>query len=309
MKPTVSPKTKADVLKLRQRQSLSEVARLTGLPIGTVKTICSRSGQFRDNLIHRTFFTLPPIRESESTALSVPELPPQQIVTGDTEVDAILWLQQVVSTGQPALIEKAMQARKRIKTPIKELEKRYSDFLMSKAKSPGDAFGIAFATIGFGELDEKAEHAVRCNTLAHEALARFGSETWVFTNTPAEDFIVAALAGIRYEGKCGFPELTPKVIEAFRTHPDYLPHTLSDCLHEFAYWRDLYQLRHAVSNNAGDGLHEEWVRRDFLFLLLSQIRARSKDEALAVLHWMHEDEAMDRDGADDVLRNLVGGSV
>lgn len=129
MKPPVSIKSK--VLELRRSHSLREVAEQTGLPLGTVKTICSRSGAFRDNQAQRTLFTLPSIQPSESNALAVPSLPPQTKVTGDHDIDAVLWLREVINTGQAGLIEKAMEAAKRIKTPLKDLEKRYLDYLVA----------------------------------------------------------------------------------------------------------------------------------------------------------------------------------
>ena len=109
MKPGVSPDTRRQVLELRRRHSLREVAERTGLPLGTVKTLCSRSGAFRDNEAHRALFSLPPIQPSKQTLPAVPELPPQRTVTGNKEVDAVLWLREVIGTGQAALIEKAMQ--------------------------------------------------------------------------------------------------------------------------------------------------------------------------------------------------------
>ena len=75
MKPVVSPQARAQVLELRRSHSLSEVAARTGVALGTVKTICYRSGAFSDNPKLRTMFTLPEIRPSESTALAVPTLP------------------------------------------------------------------------------------------------------------------------------------------------------------------------------------------------------------------------------------------
>lgn len=301
----VSKEARQHVLELRQRHSLREVAAHTGIPLGTVKTICSRSGVFRDNPKHRELFSLPPIKESTSTALTVPELPVQQVVTGDKEIDAVLWLQQVVSTGQPDLIAKAMEARERIKTPMKDLEKRYRDILM--AKNPGNMFA-ALSSFGFGDLEGQAKRAVSKNASAREALARFGSEDALFSNTPAEDFIVRALDGVKHKGKRGFPELTPKMIKAFHAHPDYLPQTLSDCLHELAYWSDLYRLRNAVQF-PGDGSDEEWLRRDFVFSLMGKIRPRTKDEARTVMKYMigndEGDDHLDRVGAEAILLNLV----
>ena len=110
MKTLLSPEVHQRVLDLRRSYSLREVAEQTGLPIGTVKTICSRSGAFRDNPEHRALFSLPPIQDSSSTELAVPSLPPQEAVTGDHELDAVLWLRAVIQTGQMALIEKAMPA-------------------------------------------------------------------------------------------------------------------------------------------------------------------------------------------------------
>jgi len=64
LKAPLPPEVSAQVLALRCRHSLREVAAKTGLPIGTVETICSRSGAFRDNLAHRALFSLPPMQAS-----------------------------------------------------------------------------------------------------------------------------------------------------------------------------------------------------------------------------------------------------
>ena len=103
-KQRVSDEQRSQVLELRRRHSLREVAEATGLPLGTVKTLVSRSGAFRDNEQHRALFTLPPVMASRETLPSVPELPPQERVTGDKEVDAVLWLRSIINTGQRALI-------------------------------------------------------------------------------------------------------------------------------------------------------------------------------------------------------------
>ena len=84
------------VITLRRTHSLSEVASLAGLSLGTVKAIISRSGLFTDNPRHRAMFTLPPRPSSRETLPTVPELPPQRVVTGDKEIDALLWLRQVI---------------------------------------------------------------------------------------------------------------------------------------------------------------------------------------------------------------------
>ncbi|MGG5826182.1 hypothetical protein [Aeromonas salmonicida] len=42
-------------------------------------------------------FTLPPW-QSRETLQAVPDLSPQQVVTGDKEIDALLWLRQVTES-------------------------------------------------------------------------------------------------------------------------------------------------------------------------------------------------------------------
>ena len=90
-------------------------------------------------------------------------------------------------------------------------------------------------------------------------------------------------------------------------HSELLPNTLSDCLHEIAYWNDLSSLRYSVESCA-DGPPEAYARRCFAFRMLGRIRPRSKDEALAVLRWMLEDKQNNMGEGDDndaILLNLI----
>ncbi|WP_051603307.1 sigma-70 region 4 domain-containing protein [Simplicispira psychrophila] len=125
-KTRLSPEQRAQVLELRRTHSAGEVSRITDLPLGTVKALVSRAGATRDNTAARAFFTLPPLALPDTTAVTIPApLPEQRSVTGDKDVDAMLWLREVVATGDGDLIAKALQAAERIKTPAKELERRY----------------------------------------------------------------------------------------------------------------------------------------------------------------------------------------
>jgi len=302
MKQGVSPETRQQVLDLRRRHSLREVAAITGLPLGTVKTLCSRSGAFRDNEAHRALFSLPPIQPSSQTLPAVPELPPQQRVTGDKEVDAVLWLRQVIGTGQAALIEKAMQGAKKIKTPLKEVEKRYQAWLMKE--NPGSLFA-ALSSFDFANLEGLAKKSIQKAARQHEARTRFGDA--IFEDTEAERFCIAALAGVKPEK---FGAISDDVAaERFQAHPELLPRTLNDCLHELAYWSDLYWLRNSVAGAGSDGPNEAYAHRCFAFRLLGQIRPRSKEEALAVLRWMladRQNNAGNDDENDAILLNLIG---
>ena len=301
MKQGVSAETRQRVLDLRRRHSLREVAEMTGLPLGTVKTVCSRSGAFRDNHAHRTLFSLPPMRHSSQTLPAKPELPPQQKVTGDKEIDAVLWLRQVISTGQAGLIEKAFQAAKKIKTPLDQLERRYRDWLT--ANHPGNLFA-ALSSFGFSDLEALAKKSIQKAARQHEARMRFGDN--LFADTPAESFCITALHGVKPDRMRFFPDA--EADERFREHPELLPNTLSDCLHEIAYWDGLSSLRYSVESCA-DGPPEAYARRCFAFRMLGRIRPRSKDESLAVMRWMISDRQnnMGKDEETDaILLNLIG---
>ncbi|NHZ38354.1 hypothetical protein [Massilia rubra] len=299
--PPLSDQLRARVLDLRRSHSLSRVAALTALPLGTVKTICSRSGAFRDNEQHRALFTLPPIKLSTNTGVSVPELPPRKVVTGDKEIDAVLWLHSVIRTGQADLISKAMEAAKRIKTPLKELEKRYRDHIVRT--NPNNMFA-ALSTFGFCDLEDMAKSAVEKMVRQKEAHARFGDD--VFGFTPAEQFCEDTLVDV---GLCknGWSLDAKQVDSRFGAHPALRPHTLADCLHELSYWSELFTLRYAFGTAAGDPGMSVQARDDYTFRLLAKIRARTPTEAVTVLRHMAKHELMDREETNDILLNLIGG--
>lgn len=297
----VSPETRQKVLDLRRTHSLREVAERTGLPIGTVKTMCSRSGAFRDNSAHRALFCLPPIQPSTQTLPAVPELPPQERVTGDKEIDAVLWLRSVIDTGQVALIDKALEAAKLIKTPLKDLEKRYMQLLV--ASNPGNPMMAAFGSFGFADLEGLAKRAVERECLRTEAASRFGDD--VFVDTTAEAFCIETLAGLKRKENEIF--LDEAAVDArFTVRSDLMPHTLSDCLYELTYWHDLYRLRHASSSDYHDGPQEASARESFVFRFLARIRPRNKDEAVTVFQYLVAEDAMDRSETNNILLNLIG---
>lgn len=297
----VSPDIRRQVIELRRRHSFREVARLAGLPLGTVKAICSRAGVFRDNQAHRALFSLPPIRESNETLPAVPELPPQQRVTGDPELDAVLWLRTVINTGSPGLIDRAMEASTRIKTPLKILEDRYAAFI--RETQPGNLFAT-LATLGFTDLEGLAAKAIERSRRQTEARARFGDA--LFDLTPAELFCIDALAGLKAGGPCGdFNRM--QVAARFKDRADLLPQTLADCMSELCFWSDLYWLREAVNRDCADSSPEGSARDWFVFEMLAEIRPRSKGEAVAVLRYMAEKDRMGMRETDAILMNLVGG--
>lgn len=302
MKPVVSPEARQQVLSLRRSHSLREVAERTGISIGTVKTICSRSGAFRDNQEHRALFSLPPIQPSSQTLPAIPELPPKpQSITGDDEVDSVLWLRQIISTGQAALIEKAFEAVNRIKTPLKDLEERYMKHLVSR--NPND-WTVIFKTSGFADLEGLAKKSKNRALKMHEGYARFGNT--LFHDTDAEQFCIDALAGLKPDATGSLDKT--KVAAKFKAIPKLMPHTLSDCLHELTYWHELWRLRSAVDFNSADGPQEASARNWFVFGLMAEIRQRNKAEAIAVFRYMTDSDSMDYEETNDILLNLIGGN-
>ena len=299
MKPPVSSEIRQQVLALRRNHSLRGVAERTGLPIGTVKTICSRSGAFRDNPKHRALFSLPPIRESNQTLPAIQHLPPQKSVTGDSEIDSVLWLREVIGTGQAAMIEKAIEAAKLVKTPMDELEKRYTKHLVSM--NPGSLFA-ALSSFGFGDLEGLAEKSVKKLTLCNEAAARFGDS--LFDDTEAEIFCIETLAGMKPPDKGIFLD-DGEVSKQFKARPELMPNTLSDCLYERVFWSDLYALRNATGGYGDPGI-EAYARECFAFRCLAEIRPRSKEESIAVFRYLAEKDCMDRSETNDILLNLIG---
>ena len=292
---TITDEERQRVIELKRQHSFTEVAEMTGLPLGTVRTIVRRSGAFTDNLKHRELFTLPPIQQSVATGLAAVEMPPQRSVTGDLELDAVLWLREVIDTGNAAYIDKALEAARNIKTPLKVLEERYGDYLLRTTRNPMKS---VFGSMGFANLEALAKSSKRKALLANEARARFGGDDWF--ETEADQFCTDALKGLK--PKIGWLD-HDEVAARFRQHTDLMPHTLDDCLYELSYWHGLYELRDAAFEC--DHSQESSAREDFTFCMLSQIRPRNKDEAKSVLRYL-----IDRDRKDDkdfgaILDNLL----
>lgn len=300
MKQGVSEDQRTRILDLRRRHSFREVSQITGIPLGTVKTIISRSGAFRDNEAHRVLFCLPPMQVSARTSPALQELPPQQGVTGDRDVDALLWLREVIGTGHPGHIEAAMEAAKRIKTPFKQIEERYRQWI--QVKHPASLF-MALSSFDLGNLESLAKSSVERLKVQTEARSRFGDR--IFSLTDAEVFCETALYGLEPVGDWDLDKA--EVADRFKARPEVMPNTLSDCVHELDYWHALYCLRNACERHCGDPIREASARDWFVFDLLAEIRPRHRDEAKAVIRYMARSGRADhRQDCDRIIDNLIG---
>ena len=299
-RPRIDESVRRRVLELRGRHSLREVAELTGLPIGTVKTLVSRSGVFRDNLAHREMFTLPPMRHSAETLPMVPELPLQEKVTGDREVDAMLWLRAVIGTGNPALIDLALESANKIKTPAKELEDRYVKHLL--ASHPGD-WVAALRAFDFANLTSLAVQSRKNLALKLEGAARFGG--LLMEDTIAEVFCKDALSNLKQTERWPYYD-GADAAACFELQSTLLPRTLSDCLRELEYWDLLGEFRSAIDSGLGDHSPEVAVREAFVFDLMAEIRPLNRGEAKATLRYLIDNDRRNWSGYDAIIENLVG---
>lgn len=253
----------------------------------------------RDNEALRELFTLPPIKASANTSLAAPEMPKESTTTGDREIDAVLWLQSIVETGHQEYIDRALEAVKRIKTPMKDLEKRYMAMLHM---SGAHAFQVMFSTIGFGDLESKAKAAIERARNKHEALARFGTADALFSDTAAEKACNKALSRLGASDLGFFDD--EQAEKRFSRRPELVPHTISDCLHVRSYWAHMFRLRHAIYGN-GDSSGECFAHECYCLSMLAKIPPRDREEALAAFDHLYESDSTASDDAQAILRNLI----
>ena len=257
----------------------------------------------QDNQAFRALFSLPPIQTSGSTALTVPEMPSPKVITGDRELDAVLWLQECVATGHQLLIDKALEAAKKITTPMKTLGTRYGQYL---ARQHGNSFIAALGSMGFGQLEEQAKGAIEKKQKQHVALSRFGTVEALFNDTPAEAACKKALHRLKYNKATHYLYDAEQASARFAKQPELQPCTLADCLYGQAYWDELYKLRCPFAE-CGDPPSYGQAHDDHCFSLMATIAPRSKNEALTVFEYMEEHDVVGRTEVPSILRNLISG--
>lgn len=284
------------------RQDVSKIGKAVAAPAPTTAPT-DAPGTHENNAAYRALFSLPPIRESSSTGLTIPAMPPQTAVTGDGEVDVMLWLQAVVDTGNQALIDKALEVAKRIKTPMKTLADRCTAHIM---RSGGHTMQAVFATMGFGELEGRAKGSIAKAARRHEALSRFVTMEALFADAPAEAACKEALDAMEAVQANHYRFDKDQAAERFSARPALVPTTLEDCIFAMDFWDALYRLRSAAGD-IGDPDSAGQAHDDYAFASLARIPPRTTAEAIAVLDYLADHSAMDRAETNDILRNLIRG--
>lgn len=297
---------KETILSLKRRgKGYKTISRETGVNINTVKSICRRSGLFRDNPEHRMLFTIPEPKYSTELA-TVKPLPPQQAITGHKQTDAYLWVLEVIKTGEPAHIAAAEAALKKLTITPKEAQKRYTRYLQQN----GAGWTAALSTMWL----DNPQHFINKARLQREKAARvrgaFGSHDAVFEPVPAECLIESRYGSYR-EIYCDYMQEGDG--EFIYTDVLPAPYTLSDVVREYQYWDWLSKMRGAAHRELypEDNLWENshlWHRENWLEKQLETIRPVSRREALDVLKWYLESENFADMGRrqDGVYLNLIG---
>lgn len=231
---------------------------------------------------HAELFTIP-VGQPSKALVAVP-LPVAGRVTGDTELDVVLWLGAVcASTTDHAVLDRVAEAAAKLKSTPKELENRYCQYLL---RQPGaNTLSVAFASIGIGDVAYKAKSAHKRIEEYRLALSVFPSFWAAMEPTPAEQMV---LTTIRLpEARDRFGRLEKEALsEAFTYSVN--PASLTEVVLEIQYWDWLYQMRRSLLNTekatsyTPDWSQEVCDRQEFVKSLLYKLPPRDLSEALLV---------------------------
>lgn len=279
-----------------------------------------------DNTEHKALFTIPTAAHG-TTLANIKPLPEQRKITGHKQTDAYLWVLEVIRLNEPAHLDAAEAALKKIKISPKDAEKRYSRYLLANGADP---FQVAFGTIGMDNPAGAIKTARENIKKAADVRTTFGNYETAMEDVKAErviktspkfidDHLWGWTAAEKKSGGINGSRMTEiddqrrAFVDGYRDAlPD--PHTLSDVVREFVYWDWLYQARNTAGKELGYEFgysehHRSVYDREFyLDKLLATIPPVTRAEAVEVCHWFLESgkgEYMEDDGA-AVIINLVG---
>ncbi len=275
---------------------------------------------------HRALFTIPEPQYGTAVAISKP-LPPQRDITGHKQTDAYLWVLEVIRLNEPAHLQAAEDALKKLKITPKEAQKRYSDYL---AKSGAHPFQIALGTMSMDNPVGYIDGAKKAIGDASNVRAVFGSYEAALENTPAEELMLSGelfdiyssfyfwnetekAEGCMHGARVRETEKQRKDIA--KGFADLLPQpvTLSDVVREYQYWDWLYTLRNRAEKELGyefadGGRNHIYDREEYLESLLATIKPVNRVEAVEVCQWLLDQERFELGGGitDKIIMNLVG---
>ncbi|WP_084997631.1 helix-turn-helix domain containing protein [Cronobacter sakazakii] len=280
----------------------------------------------KDNQEHKALFSIPAAVACAAPA-NIKPLPEQRKITGHKQTDAYLWVLEVIRLNEPAHLDAAEEALKKIKITPKEAEQRYSRYLLANGANP---FTAAFGTIGMDNPAQAIKNARENIKKAAEVRAIFGSYEAALEDVEAELVIKSSPKFIDdYDWGWTPEELKDghigcdRMFEIDDQRRDYVdgyrdalpePHTLSDVVRELIYWDWLYSARNAaakeLSYEFGYSEHHNSVydREHYLEKLLTTIKPGTRTEAIEVCRWVLGNERLNDLGevTNAIILNLVG---
>lgn len=293
----ITEETRQKVIELKRGHSYAEVAKLLGISVSSCKAIVIKAGANNDNPRHAQLFKLPePVKQSTGTEVAAQVRPPLPRDTGHQDLNSLLYIREIIKTGDLDLIEKAREAFALIENP-KRLENIYSDWLI---KNDGSMFST-FASWGCSDIESLIKKTLETKSYAMQAATLFDQSTNPFLETQADVVARQILKPIKPE-RMGLYE-DEAAAKLFKQRPDVMPHNLTQCLSELAFWNHLYKIRFSVGFI--DSPPESFSRECFIRELLTEIRPRDKEEALMVANYAETLESFDDGYPWRLMRNLA----
>jgi hypothetical protein len=156
--------------------------------------------------------------------------------------------------------------------------------------------------LGFADLEELAIRSRERLATLREATARLGNRP--FATSPAEQFCIDVLSGLNFVPFCS--DDYAAVDQRFQSYPEFLPHTLSDCVYERVYWLQLLKLRHCLGGTLLDSAPvEAHARLEFIVRCMGRIRPMNRKEARMAYRHLEDTDSLDEDETpSEVLLNL-----
>lgn len=208
---------------------------------------------------HRRLFTIP-VSTSKALAVHKP-LPERTNRTGDPELDAYLWLMDLCrTTTDPADLDRAEEAARRVKASPAQLAARYQNLLLKAKKDPLSVATAAFSIRPIGDVVQAARERL---SVTNDGLSIFGSFERAMMATPAEQMLERTADARGVVDAWKWPQ--SRLAKAFAKSVN--PSTLSDAVFELKYWQWLREVRGAMAATDGRdrgedfllGARESWV--------------------------------------------------
>ena len=259
------------------------------------------------NPVHYFLYSIPKgFHNVGPISLPTKTLPQWQKVTGDQEIDLILWLNEICqTTNDMEDLDKVLEYSKQITTPAEELAARYKDF---KLRNGDSALVAALGTYGFADLNRKVESARYRINKTLEGLKIFGSYKIAMAPSVPEVSMMEKITLSEDElFDLSYEDIPTIFVDTVN------PGTLSQVLEEIRYWEWLNMIRKplaATFDLKHIGHYRETLleyRNSYLYRLLYKIDPVDQEEARKVARALLPDDLCLDDGTmNKILLHLLG---